>query len=200
MKIWVLSDIHDEVANWEPPAIPDADICIAAGDISRRARASVEWLAQFVRPHMPVIGVLGNHEFYGGWLARERSEAQWHGRRHDITMLDDMTWTLPGIRFVGATLWTDFDLESGGDERLRQHTMAGAQASMRDYSRISDETGRFTPSTTRRIHLESVRYIESVLQVPFDGETVVVTHHSPARDRSARSSRIAITTRRSIRI
>lgn len=91
-----------------PPEIPDADICILAGDIGRGAQDAVEWSTAYVRPHMPVIGVLGNHEYYGHWIERERSAAQHHGWRHDVMMLDDMVWTVGGVRFVGATLWTDF--------------------------------------------------------------------------------------------
>ena len=180
MRIWLLSDTHCEINEWAPASIPDADVCVVPGDIHRGAQEAVEWLAQHIRPHMPVIGLLGNHEFYGHWLQRERSEAQWHGRRHDVQMLDDMTWTIGSTRFVGSTLWTDFDLGTGGDERERHATMAGAQAAIRDYSRIGNEKGRFTPETTRLMHKESVRYIESVLATPFDGDTVVLTHHSPS--------------------
>lgn len=179
MRIWVLSDLHTEVAYWMPPVIPAADVCVLAGDIARGAQEMVEWAAEHVRPHMPVVAVLGNHEFYGHWHSRERSAAQHHGWRHDVNVLDEMTWTEAGVRFVGATLWTDFEFGGGGDQG-RQRRMSVAQASMRDYSRIGGDGERFTPAFTRRLHRASVEYIESVLATPFDGSTVVVTHHAPS--------------------
>ena len=50
----------------------------------------------------------GNHEFYGHhWdahLALLRAQAGLHG----IDFLENDTVTIDGIRFLGATLWTDF--------------------------------------------------------------------------------------------
>ncbi len=34
MKLWILSDLHLEVAPlYEPLEIPDADVCVVAGDV-----------------------------------------------------------------------------------------------------------------------------------------------------------------------
>ena len=144
MKIWLLSDIRAEVVDWSPPSIPEADICVVAGDIACGGREAVEWAAWHVRPHMPAIGILGNHEFYRHVMSRERSEAQYAGRRHDVQMLDNMTWTEGSVRFVGATLWTDYALD-GDPERA----MARAAVQMRDHSVIlagdGSSVGRFTP-------------------------------------------------------
>lgn len=175
MKIWTLSDLHTEAGSWAPPSIPDADLCIIAGDIGRGAQEAVEWAAAYVRPHMPVIGVLGNHEFYRHYVERERSAAQHHGWRHDIQMLDDMVWTIGEVRFVGATLWTDFHLDGDPSGSIK-----AAADVMNDFRLIGTEAGRFSPQKSIQLHLRSVAYIESVLKQPFEGETVVVTHHTPS--------------------
>ncbi|GAB5429389.1 MAG: metallophosphoesterase [Devosia indica] len=174
MKIWAISDLHTEVAPWSPTDIPDADICVLAGDIARGAQEAVQWAAAYVRPHMPVIGVLGNHEFYGHWIEREQSAAQYHGWRHDVQMLDDMTWTVGDVRFVGATLWTDYDLYGRPDEAMK-----AARAGMNDHRLIGIERRRFVPADALQLHKQSVAYLDATLSEPFDGETVVVTHHCP---------------------
>lgn len=178
MRIWILSDVHDEVYSWAPPSIPDADICIVAGDIGRAAQEHADWVAYYIRPHMPCVSVLGNHEFYGSWLNRERSEAQWQSRKHDIHILDDMTWTEGGVRFVGATLWTDFYLRP--DPEDVRDSVQTAALQMRDYSQIHVEDRKFTPAYTAEMHATSIQFIVDTLETPFDGETVVVTHHSPS--------------------
>lgn len=34
MRLWILSDLHIDVGKpWEPPAIPQADIAVVAGDV-----------------------------------------------------------------------------------------------------------------------------------------------------------------------
>ncbi|AZN71916.1 hypothetical protein D5400_12095 [Georhizobium profundi] len=49
MKIWILSNLHLEVAPLlEPLAIPDADVCVIAGDLCRGVATGVRWLAENV--------------------------------------------------------------------------------------------------------------------------------------------------------
>lgn len=175
MKIWVLSDLHNEHYEWAPPSIPDADICIAAGDIARGAQEHADWLAYYVRPHMPVISVLGNHEYYRHTIEYENSEAQFSSRRHDIHVLENMTWTYGGVRFVGCTLWTDFYLDNTPERSVR-----AAAAGMNDFRLIRTKAGRFTPLMSTELHRTSVQFLIETLETPFDGETVVVTHHSPS--------------------
>ena len=183
MKIWVLSDLHTEVAGISIVP-PDADICIAAGDIDRGGEHHVEWLKTYVAPHMPVISVLGNHEFYRSSVQRERIAAGRAAAQGDVHVLDDMTWTENGIRFIGATLWTDYDLYNPeGNVEVRTGYKRHARDGLNDHRLIRDssDNGRpFLPSQARALHQRSVEYIESVLSQPFHGETIVVTHHSPS--------------------
>lgn len=50
VKIRVLSDLHLEIQDWEPPPKAEADIIILAGDIHSGARG-VEW----ARRQFPLI-------------------------------------------------------------------------------------------------------------------------------------------------
>lgn len=175
MRLWLLSDLHLERADWTPPAIPDADICIVAGDTDRGAREAVDWMAAEIRPHMPVIGVLGNHEFYYHKTGIERSEAARHGRLRDVVMLDDTTVVIDGTRFVGGTLWTDFHLYGTPRESAQ-----AAYDHMNDFKLISHGDNILTPTQSALLHAATMKHIYSVLESPFDGDTVVVSHHSPS--------------------
>ncbi len=65
MKIWILSDLHLEVAPLSGPlAIPDAEVCVVAGDLCRGVGTGLRWLAEHIAPAMPCVYVAGNHKFY----------------------------------------------------------------------------------------------------------------------------------------
>jgi predicted phosphodiesterase len=64
MKLYVLSDLHNEFSPFLPVS-GDYDLVVLAGDIDVKARG-VKWANEvFV---CPVIYVCGNHEFYGGHI------------------------------------------------------------------------------------------------------------------------------------
>lgn len=75
VKIWILSDLHLEVAPLDGPlVVPDADVCVVAGDLCRGPENGVRWLEEKVADRMPCVYVAGNHEFYKGSI-REGVEA-----------------------------------------------------------------------------------------------------------------------------
>lgn len=190
MRLWLLSDLHDEIAPYNAEywgAPDDVDVCLAAGDITRGGRSHVEFLQEFIAPHTRhgVCSVLGNHEFYRSSIERERIEAGRAAVRTDIHVLDDMVWTIGSVRFVGCTLWTDYDLYNTSDDPLvRDSYMATARFGLNDHRKIRlvDSSSRpFIPQHAREIHKRSVAFLDEVLGTPFDGQTVVLSHHAPAR-------------------
>ena len=89
MKLWIISDMHlefDKVAL--PPQIPQADVCIAAGDIHRGFKNAIGWLGTHIAPRMPVVFVAGNHEFYRGAIVEGLEEAK------------EVASQFPGIHFL----------------------------------------------------------------------------------------------------
>ena len=190
MKLWLLSDLHDEIAPYNADyygAPPDVDVCLAAGDITRGGRAHVEYLQEFIAPHTKLgcVSVLGNHEFYRSSIERERIEAGRASVRTDVHVLDDMVWTIGAVRFVGCTLWTDYDLFNANEDPLvRDSYMATARFGLNDHRKIRliDSSSRpFIPQHAREIHKKSVAFLDEVLGTPFDGQTIVISHHAPAR-------------------
>jgi hypothetical protein len=85
-------------------------------------------------------------------------------------------------------LWTDFALRIDTPQGPRTDTargMAAAQRAMADYRAIGwqGEHGvrRLQPEDTLQLHLQHRRWLQQRLDEPFDGPTVVLTHHGPHR-------------------
>jgi len=178
VRIWVLSDLHLEVADLaEPLEPPDADVCVMAGDLCRGIDNGVRWLAENIAPAMPCIYVAGNHEFYKGSI-KEGLEAGRAAAREapGVNFLENDAVTLGGVRFLGATLWTDFRIY-GAPESAMDH----ARRRMNDYRQIAWQKNpwqRFLPSHSYRLHQDSRAFLAREMgssPVP----TVVVTHHLP---------------------
>ncbi|GAA2857830.1 metallophosphoesterase [Aminobacter niigataensis] len=180
MRLWILSDLHLEIANLPGPLhVPAADVCVVAGDLCNGIDRGVQWLEQHIAPCMPCIYVGGNHEFYRGaiieGIAAGKVAASQTRRVH---FLQNETVELDGVCFVGATLWTDFRL--AGHQAL---AMSHAQERMNDFRKIAYRRApwaRFRPAAAVGLHSESRRFIEDSL-ASRSSPVVVVTHHAPLR-------------------
>ena len=107
MRIRVLSDLHLEFMDWNPPKA-GADVVVLAGDIHVGLKG-IEW-ARRSFPSIPIVYVPGNHEFYGEHIHDMTQELLMEGRRVGVDVLDGRSTVIGGVRFLGATLWTDFAL------------------------------------------------------------------------------------------
>lgn len=118
MKIQLLSDLHLEAhPHFTAEPTPGADVLVLAGDVGSYQNGSqlVDadfGLARFSPLHgwpTPVIFVPGNHEYdtfdFDDAHARLRATCE----RLGMIWLERETVVLQGVRFVGTTLWTDFD-------------------------------------------------------------------------------------------
>jgi len=65
----------------------------------------------------PVTYLLGNHEYYDGRLDTTLAEARREAEGSNVHLLDGDELVIDGVRFLGATLWTGFELATG---RLKQ--------------------------------------------------------------------------------
>lgn len=176
MKIQLYSDLHLEFAPFQPSLL-DSDAVILAGDIGVGA-AGVKWAGQMF-PDRPVIYVVGNHEFYYGDF-----ESVWADlRRHcplNVHLLDNQAVEIGAVRFLGCALWTDYALF--GMAR-REAALVCANAGLNDHRIIRLQPhpfGRiFRAEDALALHLASRAWLQEELARPFDGKTVVVTHHAP---------------------
>ena len=176
MRLAILSDLHLTVAGMPVPQVA-CDVVILAGDVARPQQA-MAWAKQFT---VPVIYVPGNHEYYGGSLSGTLSNLRELACGSQVHVLERDELRLGGVRFLGCTLWTDFRLQATEAERAA--SMAMASQMIRDFSRVrldDDGTALFTPELSRQVFDESVVWLDKKFAEPFDGTTVVVSHHAPS--------------------
>lgn len=202
-RIWFLSDLHQEFLR-DPEAgkhpltrfdlaancPSDVDAIVIAGDLDVSLENSLRRIADELGGGPPVLYVPGNHDFYTSdgdqfTLAEMKARGDELAEYLGITLLQNSTVHIGDTRFIGSTLWTDF--ESVGRGFLRSKTTeAEGRDGMNDYRYIKRESTatpgkrkRIRPQDTIAEHRIAREYIESELQKPHTGETVVVTHHAP---------------------
>jgi 3',5'-cyclic AMP phosphodiesterase CpdA len=183
MRLRVLSDLHIDVNKGEPYTVADAsdcDVVVIAGDVAEKvATRGMNWLAREIRARgWELVYVPGNHDFYRTTTDRELEKARVAAAEHGIHLLaTGESVVIRGTRFIGATLWTDYQVAGN-----QSGSMAEARRQMNDHKLIRQAaTGyrRFFPLQALEAHREQLARIEAELAVPFDGPTVVVTHHPP---------------------
>lgn len=179
MKIKLLSDLHLEFGGMDPGS---GDVLILAGDIvnvkemhegTPQGKYYLKFLEKCANNYNRVFMVLGNHEFYFGSLDNTASRLKTliDVKDSNITLLDNECVTYEGVNFIGGTMWTNYDCEN--EDKM----FIGLKA-MTDYHVIEQEDGKLLPSTTVKMHKETLEYFNSKLR-ELDGPTVVITHHAP---------------------
>jgi predicted phosphodiesterase len=190
MRVLVLSDLHLEFGTFQPPDPSTYDVVVLAGDIHHGASA-VHWAR---RPSTfgakPVILVPGNHEFYGSERTSTLDLMRLHAQDTNVHVLDRDELIVRGVRFLGATLWTDFKLDAGRGisvaEAMFESTrgMNDFTGSIRERSEDPSCNRLFIPSDAMREHELSRYWLLERLKAAAgctDGRpTVVVTHHAPS--------------------
>ena len=211
MKLLVLSDLHVEFAPFEPDAeaTEAADVIVLAGDIHKGVEG-MAW-ARKTFPNHEIIYVAGNHEFYGQHWDLLVVELRVAALMTGIHFLENSSITFGGVRFLGATLWTDFEFFGS---TTRSKMMREAEYRMNDYRSImarpltvklqglagdvveKGETSDvyrargqpLSPTHTVLKHRESLAWLQAQLEQENLGthkKTVVVTHHYPSKRSTA---------------
>ncbi len=167
MKIQLISDIHLEFGDFDLPDT-EADLIVAAGDIGLGCQG-IDWLN---RQDKPVIYIAGNHEFYGLDYHETLSNIRAKSEKTNVTFLENETVVIDGVRFLGCSLWTDL----GGSENDHFNRLV---KSVNDFRKISFGDRDFNHEDFMELHQNSRDWLASTLAEPFEGKTVVVTHHAP---------------------
>jgi hypothetical protein len=129
---------------------------------------------------------MGNHEHYKAkdFATTPNVIRESFLRLGNIHFLDNDCVYLDGVKFVGATLWTDNNFGCPLTENVLQQNM-------NDYRLIKyqDDKGnyfKFTPKCSRMEHVKSVQFISNETDPnffradDFNVPMVVVTHHTPS--------------------
>ena len=193
MRLLLLSDLHLEFSDLRLPETLDFDVALLAGDIVCPGHRLADWVAASpaLRRARAVIAVAGNHEYFDGVLQEEACRmrrAAASVAQPPLHWLDASAVVVDGVRFLGCTLWTDFALRiqtAAGPVSDPRRGLSTARQRMADYRLIGWQDGnvlrRLTPEDTVALHATQRAWLEAALQTPFDGPTVVITHHGPHR-------------------
>ena len=174
MKLQILSDLHIEFAPYEFKRT-DADIVILAGDI-HLGQSGFKWALENITDQK-VIYVLGNHEFYREATPQLIRKLKQLSKGTNIYVLENEAVSIKGVRFLGCTLWTDFQLLGNIDVAI-----ATAQLNVTDFQqiRMSPQYRKIKPSNTVAWHKTTRRWIEQEIESCKDDKIVIVSHHAPS--------------------
>ncbi|MBV8222568.1 MAG: metallophosphoesterase [Candidatus Eremiobacteraeota bacterium] len=108
MKLQIVSDLHIEEHSL-PSFEQEGDVLIVAGDTHDDPAGFERWLTT-LRADVPVIVILGNHEYdhkqFDMVLPAYREAV---ARFPHVHLLECERFDLDGIAFLGANLWTDMN-------------------------------------------------------------------------------------------
>ena len=194
--------ISNTIENNETP------ILVLAGDIGEGLNG-VKWAKDF---QCPIIYVCGNHEFWGQdyfeQIANMQKITSFPEYSH-INFLNNSSVILNGIRFIGTTLWTDLgsylDWEDnnyvikyfsvmGDFKRITAKKWYNTE-NINKINKLLEQHGvvkekineiiekqLFNPLLEIEENKKATEFLIKELEKPFDGTTIVVTHHLPFKE------------------
>ena len=187
MIIRLISDIHleafsnsnEELIN-QFAASDDRDaesVLVLAGDISSNKDQLIQFLTGVAPRFKHTFFVGGNHEGYKHHFQEWNSSMR---ERFDVipklsaAVLDEvLCQEYDGTRFIYGTLWAD------GGPTLADKGAVGFY--LNDFRLIRWENRKFRVPDMIELNRCAKARIKEFLETPFDGKTVVITHHLPSR-------------------
>ncbi|SIT41799.1 conserved hypothetical protein [Paraburkholderia piptadeniae] len=152
MRIQIASDLHLEIVHQSFPG--HNPVTLSDADVLVLAgdiARGADAIEQFARWPVPVIYVHGNHEAYGVGYGTLANTIRVRAAGTAVHYLERDALVVGDVRFLGCCLWTDYALNG-----TRDQSMALAE------------------------HEKARDWLRHELAKPFDGRTVVVTHHGVA--------------------
>lgn len=179
-----LKNFDPDKGLWTPNFLPtDSEtILILAGDIWHAKKpfsfAGFSWFKKIAPQFHSVIVLLGNHDFWAGNLKTEYENYEKsiiEQNLKNVFLMQNKTLCFDGIKFIGGTLWTDFN-------NFNQSTLSLATENMNDFRYIKNGVG-FTK--LKPVHLvpefrQTLNYIELNRYKDYPEQKLwVLTHHAP---------------------
>jgi predicted phosphodiesterase len=170
VKIHILSDLHQEFAEYSPAPVK-ADVIILAGD-THKGLNGVRWAKQTFT-HTPVIYIAGNHEYYGKNFKANLQRMREETKGTNVHFLENDSIKIGDVTFLGTTLWTDLNFH--GNRPVAETDIVRA---MNDYKAIRIEPlyRKLLPRDTAGMFDIATAWLTKTLPT-IAGKKVVITHH-----------------------
>lgn len=174
MRIPIISDLPRKFG-FTVLSFDGAEVVILAGDINLGTKG-IEWIKSTITD-VPVIYVLGNHEYYKGSYPKTLNAIKNSASDTNVHVLKNKAVVINDITFHGATLWTDFALL--GDPRLNGSI---CQGKMNDYKMIRRDPSysKLRSIDTYVMHQASLKWLRTSLATSSTKKNILVTHHAPS--------------------
>jgi predicted phosphodiesterase len=209
MNIQLLSDLHLEShPHFVARPTPGADLLVLAGDIGSYQEGSLLagalddrdfGLARFSPLPVsqggagwptPVFFLPGNHEYDGLDFDATHARLRETCERLGLVWLESQVLQWQGVRFIGSTLWSDFDalsaaqaaagtLSAQAQREAREKAFRAANFYLSRYHALRQGQPMLAQAV-REQGLQSQAWLRQALAEPFAGPTVVVTHFAPS--------------------
>lgn len=195
MRLQILSDLHLEAnPDFTFTPQPGVDVLVLAGDIgSYQSGSTLEGDDFGLERYAPagreaswpkVLYIPGNHEFDGLDFAQTMERLRATCERLGIIWLEREVAVIGGIRFIGSTLWTDFEALAAQQDtetrRLQQLEKAYRAANFylsKNTTLCNDQP--MMAEDLRQLGLDAQDWLGQALARPYAGTTVAVTHFAP---------------------
>ncbi len=175
MRVNLISDLHLEFGDL---VLPGGDVLILGGDIVEAKHLTQSKYVRFFNEecskYREVIYVMGNHEHYGFKFDNTYQQLA-DNLPGNIHLLENETYELDGVVFIGATLWTDLNK---GDP-ITSYTLKSA---MNDYRVITKHYKdkniyhKLTPEVTREEHMKTKQFISSAVAAAGDKKIILILY------------------------
>lgn len=175
MNIQYASDLHLEFPEnrkfiRDNPLLPVGDILILAGDIVPFVQIDqLQDFFNYISDYFQTTWwIPGNHEYYHGDIS-EKSGTLDESIRPNVHLVNNFSTTQDGVRFIFSTLWS----------MIRPVNQWQIWQGLNDFKLISNGRAKLSVDDFNGLHRDSLDFVSQELHSPFEGKTVVTTHHVP---------------------
>lgn len=173
MKFSIASDLHLEFGDIILNNDDEADLLILAGDICHISNVHYNFFEHISSQFKHIIYVPGNHEYYEGDLVWSLKHLRKQlSKFENIHILENQTFEMNGIKFIGCTLWTDLN-------RRNPITIQTVSSLMNDFKFIKVNHTQFTPSFWYTMYEYSLKFLTQ--EIKKNDKSVVITHYAPSK-------------------
>lgn len=189
MKIWYLSDLHIDFGKQHIKEYPEVDIVVILGDVGNRM-SGWDFIHNLLNKGYQVLFILGNHEYYNNSLKRIYTMKEilklWKDKEllfPNFHVLHNETFILDNVKFIGSTLWTNFSNQKQETIDLFYNEQNDSKVIFKTVRNMGFKRLGGTPINHHDVtsfYNESINFIKSEVDKPFNGHKIVLTHFAPS--------------------